>query len=189
MWSHGPLQDPGEGMEPLFPGLFRGISSSSCWQPPPDCLPPCLWEEGLGVWPGLGTHTHIQPHTATQAYTALCRVTWAHTAHSHRTVPPIHSHALAATHTPQKSPADICCPSQAPALESPIAVQPPFPARPADSLVASPLPNHPTDWATVPGALQTPVCPPPPGPFLLIPTPTSSTHLCWILQHCPPRPT
>lgn len=137
----------GLGVEPRVPPGSRGGDGASVSGPFPrhfllqllaasPRLPASLLPSGRRGW-GFGlawvhthTYSHTQPHRHTQPHTG----SHGHTpAHSHITVPPIHSHALAATHTPQKSPADICCPSQARALESPLGVHPPVPSRPTDS--------------------------------------------------------
>lgn len=68
--------DRWDGMEPpLFPGRFRGISSSGA-SPGAGLLPPAFWEEGLGAMakPGharscVRARPCTQPHGHTHGHT------------------------------------------------------------------------------------------------------------------------
>lgn len=166
-----PASPGGLGVEPWVPPGSLGGDGASVSGPFPPAFPPlaagtlsqaghhprAFWKEGLGDWPGLGTHT--QPHGHTHSLTQGHMGT--HTTHSH-IYSYTHTQSHAVTHITQcRSPADICCPYQAQALGSPIPIQPYLSTpMPPDPFVVPPVPwachisqLPPMGWATAPESL------------------------------------
>lgn len=148
VWSHKSLQDPWEGMEPLFPGLFRLHFLLQLLALAPRLATSLLASGRRGWWVGqawVHTHSHTGSHSLlaqghVDTHTQLHRHTHSLT-QGHMGTHFTHSHIHSYTHTQSHAvahisqcrfPADICCPQ--PGLGAGI----PYPPRAS----SSPLQTH-----------------------------------------------